>query len=759
MLQAALDLIPEYVSDVRFNVLSVYPKADRQMSSDPRVRVVSARPWQLLLMAPLALLGRIFPPVLKSLAALRALKRSELLIDLGGISFVDDRGLPTLIYNVLCVLPALILGKPVLKYAQAMGPFRTRLNRLAARLVLSRVTINVARGAQTLEHIRDLGLTNVELGADAAFAMLERPTPERERALAALNRFSGRPIVGIAASSVVRGYADRHGIDYCAILAQFVDEIAAEGYGVWLIAHAVRKSKKGGRTSDVETCETIHDLVENKATCHLVTEDYSASTLRSIVGECDLIVASRFHAMVSSLAKGVPTLVTGWSHKYREVLKMFDLGEWSVDHRSLSTADLLDRFHRLVEQEDAIRAKIAQHLPDVIDASRRNALSAAAILKSVPRSSSGTGLADRLMQQMEMRARVPDEDTLARYLGHVSQGYLGYAADESIRVGAASGGAVSAILIDLLKQGQIDGALVSRVAVKDGKIGAKSFVAHTRDEILSARSSIYLEFSMREAFRLLRQTPGRLAVVALPCHIQQLRRMEAGDPALAGKITMRIALVCGRSSSKQLLERVMASHTVVESDVVDMRFREGHWRGNMRFDLRSGERVEFPFQQFSLYRNLHFACETKCLYCEDPLGEGADIVCGDAWLWELKDKPAKHSLIVARTPAAKEWLKRMFTSGTLVGDAVPPDMIFRAQRRTLIPAKRGKAAKARLSRLFGYRMPYEGVWHARWNDYLVAAIVLFNARWSHSEFGSLVFRLPRPILGAYLACLSWLKNF
>ena len=759
MLQAGLDLIPAYVNDIHFNVLSIYPGADRRLNRDDRVDVVPARPWQLMLMTPLALVGRVFPPALKLMPALRALKRSDLLIDMGGISFVDGRGGMILAYNVACILPALILGKKVLKYSQALGPFHTPLNRLAARLVLPRLAVNVARGAKTLEHTQELGLTNVELCADAAFAMLERQTAETEHALAALSRFDGRRVVGLAASSVVREYADQQGIDYCQVLAEFIDQVTAEGYGVWLIAHAVRKSRKGGRTSDVETCEAIYDLVQHKSLCQMVTEDYSPSTLRTIIGQCDFFVASRLHAMVSSLAKGVPTLVTSWSHKYREVLDMFELGEWTVNHRSLTSEELLDGFHQLVEQENEVRARIAQHLPEVIASSRRNAEIAGRLLESVPRSSRKASLADRLTMQLEKRAGVPDEQALERYLGPVSKGYLGYAADEAIRDEAASGGAVSAILIDLLEQGVIDGALVSRIVVRDGEIGAESFIARTREEILSARSSIYMEFSMSAAFQLLAAEPGPLAVVALPCHIQNLRRREARDPALAERVRVRIALVCGRSSSKALLDRVMAKQGILESEVVDMRFRQGHWRGKMRFDLRSGERVEFPFQRFSIYRNLHFGCETKCLYCEDPLGEGADIVCGDAWLWELKSRPVKHSLIVARTAEAAGWIDSLIARGHLIAEPISPEMIFRAQRRTLIPAKRGKAAKARLSKLFGYKMSYAGPWKARWNDYLAAAIILFNSRWSQSRFSGLIYRLPRPLLQAYLASLSFLKNF
>ena len=44
MLQAGLELIPEHVDDAHFNVLSIYPGADRRLNRNDRVDVVQPSP-------------------------------------------------------------------------------------------------------------------------------------------------------------------------------------------------------------------------------------------------------------------------------------------------------------------------------------------------------------------------------------------------------------------------------------------------------------------------------------------------------------------------------------------------------------------------------------------------------------------------------------------------------------------------------------------------------------------------------------------
>lgn len=397
MTETVIGWVREQDPTATFHLFTYYPTEDRDLLSPDaaHVTVHSSTPKALvtrLLVQPLliALLARVVGrrrALRWAPADVRAIGESSALVDVAGVSFVGgrERFLP---FNILTLWPAWVLGVPVVKMSQAVGPFDGRVNRAAAALVLPRVTALWARGERTYDHVAGTpALASVPLmrGDDIAFAhrdefaLTDEPGKEAlADVLAAIARRRDMPgvraVVGLCPSSVVAVRSRASGGDYENVLTGVVRSLASAGVQVVLFPNATRAADPAGeRNNDLPLIRRVLSAVGPvDGPAPFATDlDLSATSIKAVIAACDAVVVSRFHAMVGALSLAVPVVVLGWSHKYVEVMSRFGQEERVSDYKTLSTDDIVDSVEDLLTDAGGVSAAIRAALPDVTAGAQR----------------------------------------------------------------------------------------------------------------------------------------------------------------------------------------------------------------------------------------------------------------------------------------------------------------------------------------------------------------------------------------------------
>ena len=264
-----------------------------------------------LLNVPLPLMGSRFakPFLLNFLEVISAhlpgnrLCDVSFVFDISGFAFSDQFGLRPLSNFDYFTERLSEKSIPFALLPQAFGPFEKHgMVRLMKRVV-GRAEMVYARDLQSYEYLRrDAGPSeNVKLMPDITLGV-SASTEQLEGA--------GNYCCIVPNCRMLDQGQDAWGDRYEKILLQVAEYIGTvEGKDVLLLVHDA-----GGR--DMAMARTL----QRKSSVPMqICAIGDPQELKSVIAKSDLVVGSRFHALVSALSCGVPAVAFGRSHKYAEV--------------------------------------------------------------------------------------------------------------------------------------------------------------------------------------------------------------------------------------------------------------------------------------------------------------------------------------------------------------------------------------------------------------------------------------------------------
>jgi polysaccharide pyruvyl transferase WcaK-like protein len=369
-----LSIIKEIRSVLGPNAIITVPSLNetnlrRYLSESPTLKIKSVR------------------PALFFLDIRNHVKENDLIMLVEGSCYMDTWGSALLWAYLLATRYAHEMGKPCIAYSVDAGD-ASRFNRWFIRREASKTNLILARTQKAVERLRKWNVkVPIEVTADNAFSF--NPNPEDEGLLQKVWPEASY-VVGVAAEDVykwpvvVRPWASKkflyrwpyyythtkESLEKSELLADVLavqaDEMIEE-YGV----SVAFLSMEG---LDADFGKKIQGLMNHADKTRIFTSiNYNASQMTSILRNLELLVTSRYHAGVLSLASQVPQTAIGHDLRIKDLYSDLGIEDLFVDHEDPNRYELLsENVATLFDKYDLIQAKLKIGFDQYKEREKRN---------------------------------------------------------------------------------------------------------------------------------------------------------------------------------------------------------------------------------------------------------------------------------------------------------------------------------------------------------------------------------------------------
>jgi len=232
--------------------------------------------------------------------------------------------------------------------------------------------------------------------------------------------------------------------------------------------------------------------------------------------------------------------------------------------------------------------------------------------------------------------------------GSIIASYTGRTLLENVAKVAQDGGVVTTLLIQALKEGMIEAAVVCRFS--NEPLRPEPMVALPEQDLISSAGSKYVSCPSLSMLRQIVDKYGSVAVVGVPCQVRAIQFMRKRAPRYAKSIKLVIGLFCTESYPyTKFCEMLKDKMSVDPSSVIRSEIKHGKFS----VKLRNGEVHGIKIKETKEY------ARRSCHFCGDFAAESADLSVGSIGSEE------GWSTIIVRSQEAKDLLDKAVASGLL----------------------------------------------------------------------------------------------
>jgi len=325
-----------------------------------------------------------FLPTIFFAALRRMVRENDLVFLVEGSTYMDTWTSALLWAYLWTTRCAHTMHKPCAAYAVDAGEMRSALNRRLVRSEASKTDLIITRAKAAAERMRAWGVTApMQVTADNAFTFL--PDPQDDGLLRRVWPEAGSSVVGLALVDfhrwpvVMRPWGRREDCYKWPYYfsrspeRQHASEALAQGYAALADKLVAEHGKSVAlicmEQLDEGIARQVHQRMAHREGARVFSSrQYNASQMTTLLRSLDLLVTSRYHACVLSLAAQVPQVAVGHDLRLKSIYaEMGLLDEYFVDSGSPAMhADLQERVESLLKdgsiQKETLRKGYKEHL-------------------------------------------------------------------------------------------------------------------------------------------------------------------------------------------------------------------------------------------------------------------------------------------------------------------------------------------------------------------------------------------------------------
>lgn len=319
----------------------------------------------------------------------------------------------------------------------------------------------------------------------------------------------------------------------------------------------------------------------------------------------------------------------------------------------------------------------------------------------------------------------PGKNDLKQYKQQDESYLYGYSLDEEMHLNASSGGILTELLCYLIEKKKV--SYVTCVTNRTDMALPEQILTNDIKTIRSSRTSKYCPVKWGDILSKIEKADGDVAVVALPCQINSLKKYYAHKKS---NIKYYISLFCNHTPSLHAADYLVNS-VIPGGKLLSIINRGEGFPGYMKMCVEDNQGREknfkFPFRKIMKAGYGRFFKNVRCYVCNDPFAKNADVVMGDSYFLQDNDKKGTTFCII-RNNDIVEILHQMKSDGLIDYQTGPDEevvqkaykILFTRERmfgiRSAILEKNGKVINSRIQ---------TDIYHPSFGDVLKFKIKIF----------------------------------